>query len=159
VVLSPDDAPRGRGFDSRSVTFPPPGFDTTPLSKPHSLLHFRRSKKQCPSCRSFRIASHRLNTPPQQYLVNVSWGVGLAELGYSCLATYDTGLVRFLAYCSGTFRFWWYETGRPPPSLPLVSFTTTLSQLPRSPSNTPLFIPSPPLRGGGGITRRSHALL
>ena len=28
MVLSPDDAPRGRGFDSRSVTFPPSGFDT-----------------------------------------------------------------------------------------------------------------------------------
>ena len=27
VVLSPDMQPRGRGFDSRSVTFPPPGFD------------------------------------------------------------------------------------------------------------------------------------
>jgi len=28
VVLFPDNAPRGRGFDSRSVTFPPPGFDS-----------------------------------------------------------------------------------------------------------------------------------
>jgi len=28
VVLSPDMQPRGRGFDSRSVTFPPPGFDS-----------------------------------------------------------------------------------------------------------------------------------
>jgi len=27
MVLSPDMQPRGRGFDSRSVTFPPPGFD------------------------------------------------------------------------------------------------------------------------------------
>jgi len=29
VVLSPDMQPRGRGFDSRSVTFPPSGFDMT----------------------------------------------------------------------------------------------------------------------------------
>ena len=28
VVLSPVMRPRGRGFDSRSFTFPPPGFDT-----------------------------------------------------------------------------------------------------------------------------------
>jgi len=28
VVLSPVMRPRGRGFDSRSVTFPPPGSDT-----------------------------------------------------------------------------------------------------------------------------------
>ena len=30
VILSPDMQPRGRGFDSRSVTFPPPGFGSAP---------------------------------------------------------------------------------------------------------------------------------
>jgi len=56
-VLSPvtSHAPRGRGFDSRSVTFPPPGFTTQhtfPLlllrPRPQTLrLRARASKEHC----------------------------------------------------------------------------------------------------------------
>ena len=44
MVLSPDDAPTGRGFDSRSVTFPPPGFDSIGIDL---AIHYYYNIKQC----------------------------------------------------------------------------------------------------------------
>jgi len=56
VVLSPDMQPRGRGFDSRSVTFPPPGFDILLHFKPLLWESIIRLRPPPPTCKAYPIA-------------------------------------------------------------------------------------------------------
>ena len=67
VVLSPDDAPTGRGFDSRSVTFPPPGFDTPRryAERPSGYEHQRARAHTRPSQPSSQ--RERAKGTPQVY--------------------------------------------------------------------------------------------